>query len=103
MRIRLGLCVAMVAATGALLGAAPSMGQSVSGDRNLGVLNQPGRTFGFDNGWRFALVNTKDVTDPTGTYGTSPDPKAATQTLPAITNARPEDWVSVRRRRCGST
>jgi hypothetical protein len=30
-----------------------------SGDPNLGVANQPDRTFNFDNGWRFKLVNTE--------------------------------------------
>jgi beta-galactosidase len=42
-----------------------------------GVLNQAGRTLDFDHGWKFQLVNTADVTDPTGRYGTSDDPHAA--------------------------
>lgn len=49
---------------------------SGSGDPNLGVLNDGSRTLNFDGGWRFKLVNTASATDPTGTYGTSADPKA---------------------------
>jgi beta-galactosidase len=49
---------------------------SGSGDPNLGVLNDGTRTMNFDGGWRFKLVNTANATDPTGTYGTSTDPKA---------------------------
>ena len=49
---------------------------SGSGDPNLGVLNDGTRTTNFDGGWRFKLVNTANATDPTGTYGTSADPKA---------------------------
>jgi hypothetical protein len=47
-----------------------------AGDPNLGVLNDETHTLNFDGGWRFALVNTKDAGDPSGTYGTSSDPKA---------------------------
>ena len=50
---------------------------SGSGDPNLGVLNQGSRTAEFDSGWRFKLVNPAAVSDPSGTYGTSADPKAA--------------------------
>jgi beta-galactosidase len=49
---------------------------SGSGDPNLGVLNDGSRTLNFDDAWRFKLVNTANATDPTGTYGTSADPKA---------------------------
>ena len=49
---------------------------SGSGDPNLGVLNDGTRTLNFDGGWRFKLVNTANATDPSGTYGTSADPKA---------------------------
>ncbi len=49
---------------------------SGSGDPNLGVLNDGTRTINFDSGWRFKLVNTAGATDPTGTDGTSADPKA---------------------------
>ncbi|WP_329062862.1 glycoside hydrolase family 2 TIM barrel-domain containing protein [Amycolatopsis sp. NBC_01480] len=42
-----------------------------------GVLNQGERTVEFNQGWKFQLVNTEDVTDPSGRYGTSDDPKAA--------------------------
>ncbi|MGZ4245498.1 MAG: sugar-binding domain-containing protein [Solirubrobacteraceae bacterium] len=49
---------------------------SGSGDPNLGVLNDGSRTLNFDGGWRFKLVNTANATDPTGTYGTSADPRA---------------------------
>jgi beta-galactosidase len=49
---------------------------SGSGDPNLGVLNDGTRTLNFDGGWRFKLVNTASASDPTGTYGTSADPKA---------------------------
>jgi beta-galactosidase len=48
-----------------------------TGDPNLGVANQPGRTFDFDDGWRFKLVNTQNTSDPTGVYGNSSEPKAA--------------------------
>jgi beta-galactosidase len=40
------------------------------------VLNDGTRTLNFDGAWRFKLVNTANATDPTGTYGTSADPKA---------------------------
>ena len=49
---------------------------SGSGDPNLGVLNDGTRTLNLDGGWRFKLVNTASASDPTGTYGTSADPKA---------------------------
>ncbi len=49
---------------------------SGSGDPNLGVLNDGTRTLNFDGGWRFKLVSTAAATDPSGTYGTSADPKA---------------------------
>ena len=49
---------------------------SGSGDPNLGVLNDGARTLNLDGGWRFKLVNTASASDPTGTYGTSADPKA---------------------------
>jgi beta-galactosidase len=50
---------------------------SGSGDPNLGTLNQGTRTLNFDEGWRFKLVNPAGVTDPSGAYGNSSDPKAA--------------------------
>ncbi len=97
MRVRHGVCVALAAAIAALLGAGPATAGTLSGsgDPNLGVLNQTGRTVPFDSGWRFALANAKDTTDPTGRYGNSTDPKAA---APAFDDAAwqrvtlPHDW-----------
>jgi beta-galactosidase len=54
---------------------------SGSSDPNLGVLNQGTRTLNFDGGWRFKLVNTNGVSDPSGLYGNSSDPKAAATSL----------------------
>jgi beta-galactosidase len=68
---------------------------SGSGDPNLGVLNDGTRTLNFDGGWRFRLVNSANATDPTGTYGTSVDPKAD---APAFDDSAwqrltlPHDW-----------
>ena len=58
-----------------------SLGEG-TGDPNLGVANQAGRTFDFDNGWRFKLVNTENTTDPSGVFGNSSDPKAAAPGFP---------------------
>jgi len=89
-------CVATVvvfAASAGTAGAQPSSSLSSSdvgpaslgegtGDPNLGLANQPGRTINFDDGWRFKLVNTADTSDPTGIYGNSSDPKAAAPNFP---------------------
>ena len=48
----------------------------------MGVLNQGTRTIAFDAGWRFKLVNTAGVSDPSGQCGTSADPKAAAPAFP---------------------
>jgi beta-galactosidase len=76
------LCVTAMAGSAAAATSAPSdvgpVGwSSGSGDPNLGVLNQGSRTADFDSGWRFKLVNPAAVSDPSGAYGTSADPKAA--------------------------
>ena len=66
-----------------------------TGDPNLGVANQSGRTLNFDDGWRFKLVNTANATDPSGVYGDSSDPKAAAPDFPDSTWERvtlPHDW-----------
>jgi beta-galactosidase len=66
-----------------------------SGDPNLGIANQGGRTLNFDDGWRFQLVNTANATDPSGVYGDSTDPKAAAPDFPDSTWERvtlPHDW-----------
>ncbi len=66
-----------------------------TGDPNLGVANQAGRTFNFDNGWRFKLVNTENTSDPSGTYGNAEDPKAAAPNFPDFGWQRvtlPHDW-----------
>jgi beta-galactosidase len=66
-----------------------------TGDPNLGVANQSGRTLNFDDGWRFELVNTANATDPSGVYGDSSDPKAAAPDFPDSTWERvtlPHDW-----------
>ena len=65
------------AATTAPSDVGPVGWSSGSGDPNLGVLNQGSRTADFDSGWRFKLVNPAGVSDPSGAYGTSADPKAA--------------------------
>ena len=53
-----------------------------AGDPNLGIANQGTRTLNFDNGWRFKLVSTDGTTDPSNSYGNSPDPKAAAPSFP---------------------
>ncbi len=71
-----------------------SLGEG-TGDPNLGVANQAGRTFDFDNGWRFKLVNTNDTSDPSGVYGNANDPKAAAPSFPDAGWQRvtlPHDW-----------
>ncbi len=73
----------------------PASLPSGAGDPNLGVANQSGRTFDFDNGWRFKLVNTSDTSDPSGTYGNASDPKAAAPGFPDSDWERvtlPHDW-----------
>jgi beta-galactosidase len=75
-------CVTAMMGSAAAATAAPSdvgpVGwSSGAGDPNLGVLNQGSRTVAFDNGWRFKLVNPAGVSDPSGAYGTSADPKAS--------------------------
>ncbi len=71
-----------------------SLGEG-TGDPNLGVANQAGRTFNFDDGWRFKLVNTENTTDPSGGFGNSSDPKAAAPDFPDGDWQRvtlPHDW-----------
>jgi beta-galactosidase len=66
-----------------------------AGDPNLGVLNQGARTIGFDNGWRFRLVNTNDTSDPSGSFGNSSDPRAAAANFDDSSWQRvtlPHDW-----------
>src|SRR6185437_8142694 len=73
----------------------PASLPSGTGDANLGVANQTGRTLNFDNGWRFKLVNTENTSDPSGTYGNSDDPKAAAPDFPDSTwdpVTLPHDW-----------
>jgi beta-galactosidase len=73
----------------------PASLPSGAGDPNLGVANQATRTFDFDNGWRFKLVNTENASDPSGTYGDSTDPKAAAPHFPDSNWERvtlPHDW-----------
>jgi beta-galactosidase len=90
----------VVLTEGAATAAAPSdLGpagwSSGSRDPNLGVLNQGTRTLNFDGGWRFALVNTNDTSDPSGVYGNSSDPKAAASNFDDSAWERltlPHDW-----------
>ncbi len=73
----------------------PASLSSGSGDPNLGVANQGARTFNFDDGWRFKLVNTENTSDPSGVYGNSSDPKAAASNFPDSDWQRvtlPHDW-----------
>ncbi len=73
----------------------PASLPSGAGDPNLGVANQAGRTYDFDDGWRFKLVNTENTTDPSGTYGNSDDPNAAAPDFPDAGWQRvtlPHDW-----------
>ncbi len=42
-----------------------------------GVLNEGSRTFAFDRGWKFRLVNSADTIDPSGVDGNSANPLAA--------------------------
>jgi beta-galactosidase len=101
--IALGAMGAAGAAADPAAGADPTAGADLgplgwasgSGDPNLGVLNAGDRTIAFDRGWRFKLVNTKDTSDRSGTYGNSADPKAAAQSFPDASWARltlPHDW-----------
>jgi beta-galactosidase len=105
--VRSTLAVVMMVVAGAIMAgpveaatAAPSdvgpVGwSSGSGDPNLGVLNQGARTVAFDGGWRFKLVNTAGVSDPSGLEGTSSDPKAAAVGFPDSAwqpLTLPHDW-----------
>jgi hypothetical protein len=86
------VAIALLAASAATAGAqtsastpsdvGPASLPSGTGDPNLGVANQPRRTFDFDNGWRFKLVNTENTSDPSGAYGNSDDPKAVAPNFP---------------------
>ncbi len=95
--------IAFMAASAATAGAQASTPSDVGpaslpanpGDPNLGVANQDARTFNFDDGWRFKLVNTKDTSDPSGIFGNSSDPKAAAPGFPDSDWERvtlPHDW-----------
>ncbi len=97
------LTLAILGATAPSAGALPTSISDVgpaslsegTGDPNLGVANQSGRTLNFDNGWRFKLVNTANATDPSGVYGDSSDPNAAAPDFPDSTWERvtlPHDW-----------
>ncbi len=104
--IRCAVCVATMAVLGVSAASAaaqtsspsdigPASLSSGTGDPNLGVANQGARTFNFDNGWRFRLVNTNDATDPSGMYGDSSDPKAAAPGFPDASWEHvtlPHDW-----------
>ncbi len=109
MGLRMIRACACAVTTGVALAIAPSAGAQATtpsdvgpaslptgaGDPNLGIANQGGRTFDFDNGWRFKLVNTNGTTDPSNTYGNSDDPKAAAPAFPDSDWQRvtlPHDW-----------
>ncbi len=102
---RVGLTVMVIGALmalGASGAAAASPGDvgpvgwsSGAGDANLGVLNGAVRTLNFDNGWRFQLVNTANTSDPSGVYGNSSNPLAASPDFPDSSWQRltlPHDW-----------
>jgi beta-galactosidase len=76
-----------VALAGAVSGAHNSA--PAAAHRADGVLNQGSRTLDFDHGWKFKLVNTANISDPTGLYGNSSNPLAA---APAFDDS---DWQSV--------
>jgi beta-galactosidase len=97
------LATVLLAASAGTAGAQPTSPSVVgpaslpsgAGDPNLGVANQAARTFNFDDGWRFKLVNTDNASDPSGTYGESTDPKAAAPNFPDSNWERvtlPHDW-----------
>jgi beta-galactosidase len=48
------------------------------------------RCLGFDQDWRFVLVNPDDVTDPTGAYGNAPDPAYDDSSWQVVD--LPHDW-----------
>src|SRR5665213_1373285 len=83
------------AATTAPSDVGPVGWSSGTGDPNLGVLNQGARTVAFDGGWRFKLVNTAGVSDPSGVEGTSSDPNAGAGGVPDSgwrSLTLPHDW-----------
>ena len=62
---------------------------SVRASAAVAALDQGTRTIGFDDGWKFKLVNTANTTDPTGLYGNSSNP------LAAAINFADSSWQSV--------
>ncbi len=52
--------VAVAAPTAAVVAPAPAS------EAIQGTLDDGSRTVSFNDGWRFALVNSEDITDPTG-------------------------------------
>src|SRR5215475_852864 len=83
------------AGTAATAGASAGTNASAPSGPADGVLNQGNRTLDFDKGWKFRLVNTADVTDPTGLYGTSANPLAAAPDFDDLSwdgVTLPHDW-----------
>jgi beta-galactosidase len=56
----------------------------------VAVAHHEGGTYDFDNGWRFALVNSAGVTDPTGAYAHAADPAYDDSGWRRVTV--PHDW-----------
>ncbi|WP_354530265.1 glycoside hydrolase family 2 TIM barrel-domain containing protein [Nakamurella sp. UYEF19] len=55
-----------------------------------GTLDDGTRTVSFNDDWRFALVNSQDITDPTGAYARAADPGYDDTTWDAV--KLPHDW-----------
>lgn len=79
---------------GACIGAAVLTGVVAPAARAADLLGEPAplpsRSADFGAGWRFALVNTLDVTDPTGAFANAADPGFDDSTWRTVD--LPHDW-----------
>ncbi len=71
--------------TAAVAAAAPTSSAKIQGTLDDGT-----RTVSFNDDWRFALVNTQDITDPTGAFANASDPAYDDAAWSAV--KLPHDW-----------
>jgi beta-galactosidase len=71
-------------------GRTPSTPGSLLGGASVAVGHHEGGTFDLDTGWRFALVSSTGVTDPTGAYANAASPTFDDSGWRSV--AVPHDW-----------
>src|SRR4051812_9258616 len=64
----------LLAAVSLLVAVLPATAHAAPPSPKAEHVADTGRSLDFDQGWRFALVNPEDVTDPTGAYAHAADP-----------------------------